>query len=107
MPSALPCRAVFVLGSNGWRRLPSRVLLLPPRREEAERLALHPRCLGVRTANACRTGRAFVTLPPLASPPARKREDAGASPGSLASLQSNSRSAKTWRWSAAERDRLY
>src|SRR6266511_973174 len=65
MPSALPCRAVSALGSNGWRRLPSRVLLLPPRREEAERLALHLRCLGVRTANACRTGRAFVTLPLL------------------------------------------
>jgi chaperonin subunit len=82
MPSARPCRAVSALGRNGWRRLPSRVLLLPPRREEAEWLALHPRCLCVQTANACRTGRAFVTLRPLASPPARKREDAGASPGS-------------------------
>src|SRR5437588_6307599 len=91
MPSALPCRAVPALGSNGWRRLPSRVLLLPPRREEAERLALHRRCLCVQTANACRTGRAFVTLPPLVSPPARKREDAGASPGSPSYLQTSSR----------------
>jgi hypothetical protein len=24
---------------------------------------VHPRCLGVRTANACRTSHAFVTLP--------------------------------------------
>src|SRR2546422_9105539 len=63
MPSALPCRAVSAPGSNGWRRLPSRALLLPPRREEAERLAPHPRGLCVRTANAYRTGRAFVTLP--------------------------------------------
>jgi hypothetical protein len=94
MPSALPCCAVLVLGSNGWRRLPSRVLLLPPRREEAERLALHPCCLCVRTANACRTGRAFVTLPPLVSPPARKREDAGASPGSLSYPQASSRTVK-------------
>jgi hypothetical protein len=106
MPSALPCRAVSGLGSNGWRRLPSRVLLLPPRREEAERLTLHPRCLCVRTANACRTGHAFVTLPPLVSPPARKREDAGASPGSLSYPQSSCRIAKAG-WSAAERDRVY
>src|SRR2546430_11786156 len=69
MPSARPCRAASALGSNGWRRLPSRVLLLPPRHEEAEWLALHPRCLCVQTANAGRTGRAFVTLPPLAPPP--------------------------------------
>src|SRR5437764_12160145 len=77
MPSALPCRAVSALGSNGWRRLPSRVLLLPPRREEAERLALHRSSLWartVRTANACRMGRAFVTLPPRVPPPARKRD---------------------------------
>src|SRR5436190_14071713 len=94
MPSAHPCRAVSALGSNGWRRLASRVLLLPPRREEAERLALHPRCLCVQKANACRTGRAFVTLPPLASPPARKREDAGASPGSPSYPQTSTRSAE-------------
>jgi hypothetical protein len=95
MPSALPCHAGSALGSNGWRTLPSRVLLLPRRREEAQRLTLHPRCLCVRTANAYRTGHAFVTLPPLVSPPARKREGAGASPGSSSCLHSSSRNAKT------------
>jgi hypothetical protein len=58
------------------------VLLLPPQREEARRSALHPSSLYARTANACRTARAFVTLPPLVSPPTRKREDAGAPPSS-------------------------
>jgi hypothetical protein len=106
MPSGRPSRAVSALGSNGWRRLPSRVLQLPPRHEEAERLTLRSRCLCVRMANAYRTGRAFVTLPPLVSPPARKREDAGASPGSLSYPQTSSRNAKR-PLSAAERDRGY
>jgi predicted secreted Zn-dependent protease len=39
--------------------------VLPPRHEEAERWALHRSSSFVRTANACRTGRVFVTLPLL------------------------------------------
>src|SRR5438552_2445623 len=80
MPSALPCRAVSAPGSNGWRRLPSRALLLPPRREVVSTapLALSLRAGGQRWSNEpC-----FRDALPLASPPARKREDAGASPGS-------------------------
>src|SRR5438046_5048427 len=53
MPSALPCRAVSAPGSNGWRRLPSRVLLLPPRREVVPTapLALSLRADGQRWSN--------------------------------------------------------
>ena len=41
------------------------MLLLPPRREEAERLTPHARGLYVRMANAYRMDRAFVTPLPL------------------------------------------
>ena len=77
----LPSRAAAARESSDWRTHPSQ-LLLPPRREEAGLLALHPNSLCVRTANACRAGHAFGTPPPPVSPPTRKREDAGASPGS-------------------------
>src|SRR5438876_1055633 len=107
MPSALPCRAVSALGSNGWRRLPSRALLLPPRREESERLALHPRCLCVQTANACRTGRAFVTLPLTSHLPHESGRTQKRHRVRLATPQISSRSAKLGVWSAAEGDRLY
>jgi hypothetical protein len=81
MRTALPSRAAAARESSDWRTHPSQ-LLLPPRREEAGLLALHPNSLCVRTANACRAGHAFGTPPPPVSPPTRKREDAGASPGS-------------------------
>lgn len=54
---------------------------------------MHASCPRVRTASACRTNHAFVTLPPLLTS-ARRREDAGASPGSLSSLQASSSSVK-------------
>src|SRR5439155_19101474 len=81
--TVLPSRAVSARESSGRRRPASQVLLLPPRHRGAEPLIVHASCPCVRTANAGRTGHAFVTLPLLLTS-ARKREDAGASPGSLA-----------------------
>ena len=82
MRTALPSRAAAARESSDWRTHPNQVLLLPPRRAEAELSALHPSSLFVRTANECRTAHAFVTPPSPVSPPTRKREDAEASPGS-------------------------
>jgi hypothetical protein len=80
-PTAPRRRAVSARESSASRRHPSQVLPLPPRRQEAKPFEPDPNRRCVRTANACRTGHVFVTLPLLT--PARKREDAGASPGSL------------------------
>ncbi len=91
-PTGLPSRAVSARESSGPRRPASRVLLLPPRRLGAEPLLVRESCRS-RTASVCRTGHAFVTLPLLLTS-ARKREDAGASPGSPSCPKFSSRSAK-------------
>ena len=77
MRTALPSRAGAGRESTGRRIHASQALRLPPRRGEAKPYPLHPRCLCVDTHNACRTGHVSLTLPPLISPPTRKREDAG------------------------------
>src|SRR6266498_1333333 len=104
-PTALRSRADAAAESNGQRTDPSRVLPQPPQRAEAAPVAIVPKCLCVQTASARRTRHVSArgpcllscnchvrrtrslatTLPDVrhVSPPTRKREGAGASPGSL------------------------
>ena len=60
--TALPSRADPARQSAGRRRHPNQVLPPALQREETP-LARHPNSLCGRTASACRTGHAFVTLP--------------------------------------------
>ena len=68
-PIAVPGRAVSGPRSSGWKSRPSRVLQLPPLREEAASPPPRRIVPWVHTTSGYRTGHACVKLPPLSHLP--------------------------------------